>query len=83
MSQTVTRSNVTDQSLLTSHFNTNGLILKTTDSTVSSLNRTIYSYDNNNRIIEVKTFTKAVDDAKGIEEIRNYSYNANGNLEKW
>ncbi len=82
MAQTVTRSNVTDQSLLTSHFNTNGLILKTTDSTVSALNRTMYNYDNNNRITEVKTFTKADDDAEGIEEIRIYSYNANGNLEK-
>ncbi len=82
IAQTVTRSNVTDQSLLTSYFNTNGLILKTTDSTVSSLNRTIYNYDNNNRIIEVKTFTKADDDAEGIEEIRTYNYNGNGNLEK-
>lgn len=82
ISQTVTRSNVTDQSLLTSYFNTKGFIIKTTDSTVSSLNRTEYSYGNNDRIIEVKTFTIAGDDVNGIEEIRNYNYNANGNLEK-
>src|SRR5687768_4821043 len=82
MAQTVTRSNVTNQSLLTSRFNTKGLIITTTDSTVSSLNRTEYRYDNNERIIEVKTFTRADDDAVGIEESRNYSYNASGHLEK-
>ncbi len=82
MAQTVTRSNVTDQSLLTSLFNTKGLILRTTDSTVSSLNRTDYIYDNNDRIIEVKTFTKAEDEAVGIEESRSYNYNASGNIEK-
>ena len=82
MAQTVTRSNVTSQSLLTSHFNTKGLIITTTDSTVSSLNRTEYSYDKNDRIIEVKTFTKAEDDAGAIEESRNYAYNASGKLEK-
>ena len=82
LAQTVTRSNVTNQSLLTSHFNPKGLIIRTTDSTVSSLNRTEYNYDNNDRIIEVKTFTKADDDAGGVEESRSYSYNASGKVEK-
>src|SRR5215211_656280 len=76
LSETMTRSLVTSQSLLATHFNSKGLITQTTDSSESSISRTEYFYNNNDEITAVKTFTKADDDAGGIEETHNYSYNA-------
>lgn len=82
LSETITRSYVTSQSLLATHFNLKGLITQTTDSTESSINRTEYFYDDNGRIITIKTSTRADDDASGIEETHNYSCNTIGALEK-
>jgi len=82
LSETMTRSLVTSQSLLATHFNSKGLIIQTTDSSESSVSQTGYLYDDNDRITVVKAFTRADDDAGGIEETHNYSYNAGGALEK-
>src|SRR5215211_8212796 len=82
LSETVTRSYVTSQSLLATHFNPRGLIIRTTDSTESSISRTEYFYDDNDRIITIKTFTKADDGPGGIEETHNYLYSTSGILEK-
>ena len=81
LSETMTRSLVTSQSLLATHFNTKGFITKTTDSTESSISTTEYFYNDNDKIIAVKTFTKSEDDAGGIEETHNYSYNPGGMLQ--
>ena len=81
-SGTLTRSLVTDQSLLTSHFDSDENIIQTTDSTESSISRTQYSYDDDKRLLSVRTFTKAADNSSSIEETHNYSYNQGGALEK-
>ena len=81
-SETITRSDVTSQSLLSSHFNSKGLITNTNDSTETSISRTEYLYDDKDRIKAVRLFTKAGDDAGGIEELDNYVYNENGTLQK-
>lgn len=82
LSETMTRSLVTSQSLLATHFNSKGLITQTTDSSESSISRTEYFYNDDDKITVVKTFTKADDDIGGIEETHNYSYNSDGALEK-
>src|SRR5450432_227894 len=74
LSETLTRSNVTSQSLLASYFNPKGLVIKTSDSTESSLNITEYSYNDNDRVVAVQTFARANDDPDAIEEERNYAY---------
>lgn len=82
LSETMTRSLVTSQSLLATHFNAKGLIVQTSDSTESSISRTEYFYDDYGKTIAVKTFTIAYDDAGGIEETHNYSYDSGGALQK-
>jgi hypothetical protein len=81
-SETVTRSLVTNQSLLTTHFNSTGQIIQTTDSTESSVSRTEYFYNGNGKVNTIKTFTKADDDSAIIEETHNYFYKDNDALEK-
>ena len=81
-SETVTRSLVTNPSLLTTHFNSTGQIIQTTDSTESSVSRTEYFYNGNGKVNTIKTFTKADDDSAIIEETHNYFYKDNDALEK-
>jgi hypothetical protein len=82
VSQTVTRSHVTDQSLLSSYFNSKGLIIKTSDSTETALNVTEYFYNENDKVIAVKTLTKSNNDVNAIEESRDYIYDSTGHLQK-
>ncbi len=81
-SNMISRSIITNQSLLTSYYNERGWILKTVDSTETSLARTDYDYDNKGHIIKITNFTKANDENSGITETHQYLYNANGRLEK-
>ncbi|MEO7801353.1 MAG: hypothetical protein ABIR81_05105 [Ginsengibacter sp.] len=79
-SETITRSNVTNQSLLTSLFNDDVHILQTTDSTSSELNRTTYNYNPEHRLTQITSFTRSDDDANGITEIHKINYDDNGML---
>lgn len=81
-SETISRSYITSQSLLTSEYSDRGWILKTVDSTETSLAKTEYAYDNKGRITSVTSFTKANDETGGITETHQYFYNASGKLEK-
>ena len=81
-SETVTRSIITQQSLLVSYYNERGWIIKTVDSTQTSLARSEYEYDNKGRIIMTTNFTKANDETGGITETHQYIYNATGKPEK-
>jgi hypothetical protein len=81
-SETVTRSIITQQSLLVSYYNERGWLIKTVDSTQTSLSRVEYTYDNKGHIIMVTNFTKANDEAGGITETHQYIYNATGKPEK-
>lgn len=81
-SEMISRSNITNQSLLVSFYNERGWIMRTVDSTETSLARTDYAYDNKGRIINVTNFTKANDETGGITETHQYFYNAAGRLEK-
>lgn len=81
-SEMISRSQITQQSLLVSHYNDKGWIMKTVDSTQTSLARSQYEYDNKGRIIMITNFTKANDEAGGITETHQYIYNAAGKPEK-
>jgi len=81
-SETVTRSIITQQSLLVSYYNERGWLIKTVDSTQTSLSRVEYTYDNKGHIIMVTNFTKANDENGGITETHQYIYNATGKPEK-
>ena len=81
-SETVTRSIITQQSLLVSYYNERGWLIKTVDSTQTSLSRVEYTYDNKGHIIMVTNFTKANDEAGCITETHQYIYNATGKPEK-
>ena len=81
-SETVTRSIITQQSLLVSYYNERGWLIKTVDSTQTSLSRVEYVYDNKGHIIMVTNFTKANDENGGITETHQYTYNAAGKPEK-
>lgn len=78
----VSRSHFSDQSLLLSFFNERGSVIKTIDSTATSLARTEYEYDRSGRMTWIKTFTKADDDSGSIGETRQFFYTAAGKPEK-
>ena len=82
-SEMVSRSNITSQSLLTTRYNNKGQIISTLDSTSSTLNKSVYTYDEKDRIKTVTTFTRADDDHNGgLAETREYSYDASGKPQK-
>ncbi len=79
--ETISRSNMTPQSKLTSVYDERGLLLKTIDSTEISYNKTEYDYEKL-KVKLIKFFTKSDDDSGSISETREYFYNSNGKLEK-
>ena len=81
-SETVTRSIITQQSLLVSYYNERGWITKTVDSTQTSLAKVEYEYDTKGHIIMVTNFAKANDENGGISETHQYIYNSTGKPEK-
>jgi hypothetical protein len=81
-SEMISRSNITQQSLTVSYYNDRGWLLKTIDSTQTSLARSEYEYDNKGRITVITNFTKANDESGGITETHQYFYNAAGKPEK-
>lgn len=81
-SEMISRSYITQQSLLVSYYNDRGWIIKTVDSTQTSLARSEYEYDNKGRVAMITTFTKANDEKGGIMETHQYIYNAAGKPEK-
>ena len=81
-SEMVSRSYMTEQSLLVSYYNEKGMIIRTVDSTENSLTRSEYEYDARGRTLKASSFTKANDENGGIVETHQYIYNAAGRLEK-
>lgn len=81
-SEMISRSYITQQSLLASIYNDKGWVLKTVDSSQTSLARSEYEYDSKGRITKVITFTKANDEKGGISETHQYFYNEAGRPDK-
>lgn len=81
-SEMISRSNITQQSLLVSYYNEKGWIKRTVDSSQTSLAQSDYEYDNKGRITMLTNFTKANDENGGITETHQYIYNVTGRPEK-
>lgn len=81
-SDMISRSYITSQSLLVSFYNERGWLIKTIDSTQTSLAKSEYEYDNKGRIINLINFTRANDEKGGITETHQYFYTPNGKPEK-
>lgn len=81
-SEMISRSYITNQSLMVSYYNEEGQIVKTVDSTQTSLVRSDYAYDNKGRISMITNLTKANNEAGGISETHQYFYNTKGKPEK-
>lgn len=81
-SEMISRSNITQQSLLVSFYNDKGWLMKSVDSSQTSIARSEYEYDNKGKLIMVTNFTRANDEKGGITETHQYTYGANGKPEK-
>jgi len=82
--RSITGSPSTGTSSLTSFFNNKGWLLRTLDSSTSSLNQTKYKYDPEGKIvlIESSSESQATEYKYEITESRRYEYNANGFLSR-
>lgn len=63
---TITRSDVTDASVLTSYINADGRVIKTVDSSENMVSTTLYQYDNNGLLTSV--ISTSIDSAHGLSE---------------
>ncbi len=81
-SQMISKSYITGQSLLTSDYNTNGKLIKTTDETPTTSSVTNYTYDNNGRLALMEIVTKGDGDSMQITETHEYTYDDKGRPEK-
>lgn len=77
-SEMISKSYITGQSLLVTDYNTDGLIIKTTNSTPTTNNITQYEYDSNGRLTALRTITYADADSIRITETHEYTYNDKG-----
>lgn len=78
--QLFTRSDLSSASLLTSKFNNKGLLIETNDSSAISVTNNKYRYDDNDRIISIKSVIRSADDdfTNEIVEEHLYQYNPAG-----
>ena len=82
-SEMASRSYISGQSLLVSFYNPKGQLTRTVDSSSTSSSISEYAYDEKGRLKTITNITKADDDSLGgINETRQYFYNAAGKVEK-
>jgi YD repeat-containing protein len=82
--ETRTRSFVTNKSILTTSFDSKGLVIKSVDSTDVNSSTSDYTYDNNGNLSSIVSYSRSNDDdfTTSLNEVRQYSYNDKGQLEK-
>lgn len=78
-SEMISKSYITGQSLVVTDYNTEGLIVKSTNTTPTTTNTTQYEYDVNGRLTNIRTITSADNDSIEIIETHEYLYNEKGN----
>lgn len=77
MLKTITNSGVTDETILNAWYNENTRLIKTTDTTASTVNTAVYTYDSEGKIISIKSFSG--DTLKSIQaEEHQWSYTTDG-----
>ena len=82
--ETFSRSFVTNKSILTTTFDTKGQLIKSIDSTDVNSATSEYEYDNNGNLVSITSDSRSSDDdfTTALNEVRQYSYNDKGQLEK-
>ena len=81
-SEMISKSYITGQSLLISDYNSEGRIIKTTNTTPTTTNTTQYEYNGQGNLSMVRTVTTGDDDSSGITETHEYFYDQTGKPEK-
>lgn len=77
--ETHSKSNMNGESILTTYFTADGLVLKTTDSSDLSASTSTYKYDKNNNVINITSVSHSNDDDFNttLTEEHQYFYNDN------
>ena len=73
-SEMISRSYITEETLIKTDYNKEGRIIKTTTTTPTITNTTDYSYDNSGNLTEVSTSTFGDSDSSKITETHTYTY---------
>ncbi|MEO5648012.1 MAG: hypothetical protein ABIQ56_06595, partial [Chitinophagaceae bacterium] len=81
-SETQSKTSFSNESILTTLYNAQGRILRSTDSTAVSIGITAYTYDDKGRLSTISTITRNPGESNNITEERTYSYNTNDKPQK-
>jgi hypothetical protein len=81
-SQMISRSYITGESLLVTDYNPSGKIVKSTTTTPTTTNIVKYEYNDLGQLSLVSTSTSADEDAHGITETHEFTYDQDGKLQK-
>lgn len=79
---TYTKTADIGESFFTAFYNPQGLLIKTIDSTEESAGLSIYQYDANNRLIQLRHETHAADNSSSTTESHYWEYTDDGNPKK-
>jgi antitoxin component YwqK of YwqJK toxin-antitoxin module len=71
---TITRTDSSDESILTSYINAEGQVLKTVDSSESMLSTTIYNYDKDGNPVSITSLTGINKNTIAEKEVHNWIY---------
>lgn len=72
--RTITRTDSSDEAVLTSYINTDGQVLKTIDSSEMIVSTTHYSYDKDGRLVTITSITTDLKNSLEEKEIHNWIY---------
>ncbi len=76
--KTISHSGVTDESILSAWFDNNARLIKTTDTSGTSLSTALYSYNNAGQLISIKSFSGDTLKTGTEAEDHQWSYNDKG-----
>jgi len=76
--KTISRSGVTDESILNAWFDDNARLIKTTDTSGTSLSTALYSYNSASKLISIKSFSGDTLKTGTEAEDHQWSYNEKG-----
>jgi YD repeat-containing protein len=74
----ISRSYITGEALLVTDYDQQGRVIKTTNTTPTITNTTVYEYDDKGNLSLIKTYTASDDDSSGITETHEYVYDESG-----
>jgi hypothetical protein len=71
---TITRTDSSDESILTSYINAQGQVLKTVDSSESIIATTLYNYDTEGKLVSIISLTGINKNSVAEKEVHNWIY---------